>query len=210
MRWRFGEFALDRERRELTRGETPVPLQPKQFDLLALLLDRWPAAVAKEEIYRRLWPDVVVEEANLHNLVADLRRLLDDAEHQRIRTVHRFGYAVDGEVEIETDGRRESAFELRIGAKAFPLHEGANVIGRDDDADIPLDAPGISRRHARIVVGPDGAVVEDLGSKNGTFVGTARVTAPTPVREGDPVVFARVAATFCKRRSKRTTITEND
>jgi pSer/pThr/pTyr-binding forkhead associated (FHA) protein len=43
----------------------------------------------------------------------------------------------------------------------------------------------VSRRRARSVIDEKGAVVEDLGSKNGTFVNDQRVTAPTPVVEGD-------------------------
>ena len=58
------------------------------------------------------------------------------------------------------------------------MHPGENIIGRDASATLALDFPSVSRRHARIVVGADGATVEDLGSKNGTSlnkepVGTA-------------------------------------
>ncbi|HUP64747.1 MAG TPA: FHA domain-containing protein [Thermoanaerobaculia bacterium] len=199
---RFGAFSLDRESRQLTRGGKRVPLQPKHFDLLTLLLDHHPAAVSKDEIYRVLWPDVVVEEANVHNLVSELRRLLKDPEHSWIRTVHRFGYAFAGIPDAV------SAWELRVGERRFPLHHGENILGRDEQADISIDAPGVSRRHARIVVEPETVTIEDLGSKNGTFVGKARVDERVTVGDGDRILIAHVAATLAKIRSRAATITE--
>jgi DNA-binding winged helix-turn-helix (wHTH) protein len=208
VRYRFGEWLLDRESRVLCRADTPVSVQPKHFELLTLLIERRPAVVTKNEIFRRLWPDVVVEEANVHNLVSDLRKILDDGDHQWLRTVHRFGYSFAGEAAEEAGEGKASAFELRIGARSYPLLEGENLIGRDEKATVLIDAPGISRLHARITIAGQIATVEDLGSKNGTFVGTRRINAPTAVREGDPLVFARLAAIFCRRRSRSTTITE--
>ncbi|HVR44771.1 MAG TPA: FHA domain-containing protein [Thermoanaerobaculia bacterium] len=208
MRYRFGEFVLDRGSRSLHRRQERIAIQPKHFELLSLLIERRPAAVPKAELFRRLWPDVVVEEANLHNLVSDLRKLLENESYGWIRTIHRYGYAFVGEAAEELSEGRASPFELRIGARSFPLRLGENVIGRDDAADVLLDAPGISRRHARVVVDSSGASLEDLGSKNGTFLGTRKVVALTPLREGDPIVIARIAAVFCRRRSRRTTMTE--
>ena len=52
----------------------------------------------------------------------------------------------------------------------MPLAEGENIIGRGVDASVWIDAPGISRHHARIVVREGTATLEDLGSKNGTYV----------------------------------------
>ena len=208
MRYRFGDWLLDRESRTLRRSGAPVAIQPKHFELLTLLIERRPSAVAKNEIFRRLWPDVVVEEANVHNLISDLRKILEDGDHQWLRTVHRFGYSFHGEAVEDAGEGKASAFELRIGARSFPLLEGENLIGRDEKATVLIDAPGISRLHARLTIAGQSATIEDLGSKNGTFVGTRRITGTTAIREGDPVVFARLAATFCRRRSRSTTITE--
>jgi two-component system cell cycle response regulator len=70
---------------------------------------------------------------------------------------------------------------------AYRLAAAETVIGRDEGADFRLPHPSVSRRHARLAVDEDGVWIEDLGSRNGTFVGLQRVTARTPIREGDHV-----------------------
>ena len=193
---------LDVERRGLARGAEPVKIEPKHFELLHLLVLAAPAAVSKQQIYDALWPDVVVEEANVHNLVSELRRLLGDSGRELIRTVHRFGYAFSGTLDTS------SMWELLVGEQRFRLYLGINVIGRDGAADVVLDYPGISRRHAAIRVGPTDAIVEDLGSKNGTFVGTTRISGQTSVVQGDSLLFSHVAALLCVIRSDESTRTE--
>ena len=95
MRWTFGDFTLDLEARELLRAGAPVSLSPKAFQLLGILVESCPRALAKSELQDRLWPGTFVVEKNLTNLVGEIREALsDDAAHPRyIRTVHRFGYA---------------------------------------------------------------------------------------------------------------------
>nr|MCU0232372.1 winged helix-turn-helix domain-containing protein [Acidobacteriota bacterium] len=66
---RFGPFTFEPGRRELRRGEQPVPLPPKAFDLLAFLLERRPEAVSKAEIRDRVWPETAVSDASLPRLV---------------------------------------------------------------------------------------------------------------------------------------------
>lgn len=62
--------------------------------------------------------------------------------------------------------------------RELSLSPGAYQLGRGDDADIPVAHGSLSRSHARISVTNDAVTVEDLGSKNGTFVNGRRVTAP--------------------------------
>ena len=78
----------------------------------------------------------------------------------------------------------------------MPLTEGENIIGRETDASVWIDAKGVSRHHARIVVRRGEATVEDLGSKNGTYVGADRVTAPRLLADGDQVRLGPVVITF--------------
>ncbi len=70
------------------------------------------------------------------------------------------------------------------------LTDGDQVVGRSADADLNIDHPNVSRRHARLAVGDEGIVVEDLGSRNGTRVNGRRITAPTSLAPGDVVAFA--------------------
>src|SRR5262245_63987867 len=95
MRVRFGPFVLDPDTRELLRGDAPVALSPKAFDLLTILVAGRPKALSKSQLQERLWPATFVVEKNLANLVSEIRDAIgDDPSNPRfIRTVHRFGYA---------------------------------------------------------------------------------------------------------------------
>ena len=75
---RFGAFALDSDRRQVTRGDIEIHLTPKAFDLLALLVDEAPRVVRKSELHERLWPGTLVSDAALVALVKELRRALED------------------------------------------------------------------------------------------------------------------------------------
>jgi DNA-binding winged helix-turn-helix (wHTH) protein len=195
---RFGEFSFDPGRRELRRGQQALPLPPKAFELLALLLERRPAAVSKVEIRERVWPDTVVSDASLPRLVNAIRAALgDDADRPRfVRTVQGFGYAFCGQVEGEPRPLRPTAARLVWGGRRLPLHEGQNVIGRDPEADACVDAATVSRHHARVAVGPEGASIEDLGSKNGTAVGAKEVVGPHPLVHGDEIRLGEVWVTY--------------
>jgi DNA-binding winged helix-turn-helix (wHTH) protein len=92
MRVRFGTFVLDPEARELLRGDVPVALSPKAFELLIILVAGRPKAISKSDLQERLWPATFVVEKNLANLVSEIRDAGDDPSNPRfIRTVRRFG-----------------------------------------------------------------------------------------------------------------------
>ena len=86
------------------------------------------------------------------------------------------------------------------------LYTGDNVIGRTGDV-IAIDLPGISRRHARISVA-DRVMVEDLGSKNGTWLHDRRVTTPVALVDGDQVRFGSTLFTFHLARDVDSTETQ--
>ena len=189
----FGAFTFHADRRQLLRDGIEVRLAPKAFDLLRLLLERAPAVVPKEEIHARLWPDTFVSEATLLGLVKEVRRALND-EHQGtlVRTAHRVGYAFAGSMQGEAQAPTASAFTYWVvdGTRRVPLREGINVIGRDADATVWLDVPGVSRRHAHIVLEGGSAWLEDLGSKNGTLVGGRPVVGRVPLRHANHIRLA--------------------
>jgi pSer/pThr/pTyr-binding forkhead associated (FHA) protein len=73
--------------------------------------------------------------------------------------------------------------------RQLPL-ERSVTIGRDPDADLVLDDGEVSRHHARITLNPDGsAVVEDLGSTNGTFVNRNELVGPAHLDPGDELLI---------------------
>lgn len=94
VRYRFGEFTLSSRRRVLLRNGSPVPLIPKYFDLLLLLLERREDALDRRELFDAIWSDVVVSDGALTQAIRTLRRVLnDDPRAPRfIRTVSRRGY----------------------------------------------------------------------------------------------------------------------
>jgi DNA-binding winged helix-turn-helix (wHTH) protein len=204
MRVAFGPFTLDSGTRQLLRGSQPLHLSPKAFDLLHLLLERRPEVVTKAEVQARVWPGTFVEEANLSVLVADIRRALeDDAKAAMfIRTVHGRGYAFCGtaqNISVEKsvqEGSSSAPCWLTWREHTRPLAAGENVIGRDPGCEVWIDARGVSRRHARVLLDGDAATIEDLGSTNGTFVGRKRLTSARELSDGDVIAVGPEKLTF--------------
>lgn len=93
-RFSFGPFTLDSAKRLLTRDGKTVVLTPKAFDTLLVLVEERATAVSKDTLLSRVWPDVIVEESNLAQIVFTLRKALsDDPTHPEfIATVPRHGY----------------------------------------------------------------------------------------------------------------------
>jgi DNA-binding winged helix-turn-helix (wHTH) protein len=214
MRLRFSEFVFESDSRRLTRGGEPVHLEPKAFELLELLLERRPAAVAKAAVRDRLWPRTFVSESSLTTLVAQLRKALGKDE-RLLRTVHGFGYAFDGEATpLDAPPPSPAALGRAVGPclvwqdQVFVLGEGENVLGRDPAVQVLVDVPGVSRRHARVVVTGGEAVVEDLGSKNGTYVGDRRVESPIPLRDRDRLRLGHTVLVYRCARLPGSTETE--
>jgi DNA-binding winged helix-turn-helix (wHTH) protein len=209
---RFGDFTLDPGSRQIVCRGVPVHLSRKAFDALCVLVERRPGAVTKEELHARLWPDTFVVDANLSVVVAEIRRALADDPHapRFIRTVHRFGYAFCADAqELAAAGVRRTASSpwLVWNDRILPLAEGENVVGRDPGCGVWLDERGVSRRHACIRVAGTTATIEDLGSKNGTFLGEAPVAGPRRLADGDRLRLGPVAADFRQGPSSRATET---
>jgi DNA-binding winged helix-turn-helix (wHTH) protein len=196
VRLQFGEFIVDGEARQLLRKGVPVHLSPKAFDLLVTLIRERPTALRKEDLHARLWPKTFVSDASLAMLVAEVRAALGETARQpkSVRTVHRHGYAFQADArELATSG---AGFWLVTDSRQIPLAHGDNIVGRDPKMRVWLDSPSVSRQHACIRIDGDRATLEDLGSKNGTRAGDARVTAVTPLADGDELRFGSVNASF--------------
>lgn len=199
MRVRFGEVLFDGEARSVCRNGDPVHLTPKAFELLRLLIEARPRAVPKDELREQLWPDVVVDEANLKNLVAEIRGALG-GDGDAIRTIHRYGYAFTA---------AENAIEARlVGAdRTWPLHHGENRIGRGDGCAAVVSMTGVSRHHATIRIGAAGVTLEDAGSKNGTWRNGERVSESVELHDGDRIHLGAATLTFRCTPAEETTAT---
>ena len=217
MRVRFSPYVLDLESRQLLRGDDVVHLSPKAFDLLSILVSDRPRAFAKSDLLDRLWPGTFVVEKNLANLVSEIRDAIGDdpANPRFIRTVQRFGYAFRETVPRSKAGRSASrgdelSFRLKWMDGRVTLEEGEHLIGRDPDAEVFLNAAGVSRRHARIGISAGRATIEDLGSKNGTFVGDRRVEGARSLGDGDIIGIGSVKLTLRIFQTPSSTKTEQE
>jgi DNA-binding winged helix-turn-helix (wHTH) protein len=200
MRKRFRDCLFDSETREVSRAGRTVHLSPKAYGLLELLLRKAPKAVSKDEIQAEVWGQVFLSESSLTNVVAELRAALGDRARKAalLRTVHGFGYAFSAEVADEEDAGASgpSQFRLLRGNRTFLLLEGENVVGRDPDARVRIDHRSVSRRHARINVRGESVTIEDLQSRNGTFVGGLRIDSPVELQDGAIIGLGPVTLTF--------------
>jgi DNA-binding winged helix-turn-helix (wHTH) protein len=202
VRVRFADFTLDSATRQLLhRGPDEIRLSPKAFDLLAALIEARPNVLDKADLHRRIWPDTHVVDANLNVLIAEIRRALADSrgDAKFIRTVHAIGYAFCGEaVELAERSAPRNAQPVRFwllwNDRVIVLEDGDNIIGRDPQCTVWLDASGVSRRHARIttVPGNDAILLEDLGSKNGTLVENSPITGQVRLTDGSVIQIGSV------------------
>jgi DNA-binding winged helix-turn-helix (wHTH) protein len=209
----FAGFRFDRAGRQLLQRGVPVHLSPKAFDVLRVLLERSPDAVSKDDLLALVWPDTFVVEASLTMVIAEIRRVLDDRPRSPrfIRTVHRYGYAFSGDVrEVPSTAFREEPPPAWLvwNGQTLALRSGENLVGRDPRSQVWLDVAGVSRRHARITLRAGSAVIEDLGSKNGTIVGARPVTAPTILSDGDAIECGPVALQFRRWTERSAVATE--
>ena len=199
MRVCFRDCVLDTGVRVLTRNGEPVALSPKAFRLLEVLAGERPNAVSHGDLRAKLWPGTVMGGTTLARLVSETRAAIGDRDDDdpAIRTVHRFGYAFAAAVTDDAASATLSHCAIRWGSQLVPLALGDNVIGRAQDVLITIPSSKVSRRHARIVVSDDRVVLEDLASRNGTYLGDRRIDAAIELKNGDRIGIGSVQLIFC-------------
>jgi DNA-binding winged helix-turn-helix (wHTH) protein len=199
---RFGVFIVDTDTRELLRRGEPMPLSPKSFQLLQVLLEERPRVLSKQELIERVWPDVAVEEENVKARIREIRTLLadDDSPAEWIRTAHGFGYGFKGEAADDSDADQRppgNLWWLLHGTKSIVIQRGESYVGRDPRCEVFIDDDTVSRKHARVVVSDTGLMLKDLDSTNGTFIGDVPLSGRTAeIKDNDSVRFGSVTLTF--------------
>ena len=134
----FGPFRLSVRRRTLSRRGAPVALTGRAFDLLTALIDSSAAVVTKDELMRRVWGAVVVEENNLHVQIAAIRRALGAGERY-IVTIHGRGYRFVGDLRPAPDEARMAGLSrswdpaagrerMRLGAPPEQIEFGDLIV----------------------------------------------------------------------------------
>jgi len=104
-------------------------------------------------------------------------------------------------------GRPTTLCWLIVDGRRVPLQPGENILGRDVHDGISIDSSSVSRRHARISVTPANATIDDLGSKNGTYVRGERIATQVPLHDGDEVRVGSVMLQFRQPPGRRSTLT---
>lgn len=216
VRLRFGVWVFDGESRELRGPAGAVHLSPKAFDLLGVLLESRPRALSKAELHDRLWASTFVSDSSLASLVKEIRRAIGDPVRRPafLRTVHGFGYAFCGEALEATPraglARNGVSSFLIWGPRELLLADGENLLGRALDASARVESATVSRWHARIVLAAAGATIEDLGSKNGTYLNGRRLSGPATVVDGDTISLGSVHLLFRVVSATDATLTSAD
>ena len=202
MQIRFGVFIVDTDTRQILRRGEPVQLSPKSFQLLQILLEERPRVVSKQELMKRLWPDVTVEEENVKARIREIRAVLAGNEEttQWIRTAHGYGYAFSGATADDGHARHWPAgrsWWILHGARRIVVECGESYVGRDPRCEVWIDDESVSRRHALVVVSDSGLLLQDLDSKNGTYVEDAPLSGgPVEIIDGNNVRFGSVTLVF--------------
>jgi Tol biopolymer transport system component/DNA-binding winged helix-turn-helix (wHTH) protein len=126
----FGDFELDPATFRLLKSGTPVAVEPKALDLLALLVDRAPRVVEKTEIFSEIWKDVSVSDNALTRLIAQLRRALEDDPRtpRYIETVATRGYRFVADVRTPPEATENSTSPAARPSRGAVVGAGIAVL----------------------------------------------------------------------------------
>lgn len=126
--YRFAGFTLDGERGQLSCDGRNIPLRPKAYDFLLLLLHGGGRLFSKDELLDTLWPRTIVSEDSLFQLIRSVRSALGDAGAQAVVNVPRRGYRFGLPIEAEMPEPVSPAPPVRY-AKSGDIHIACQVIG---------------------------------------------------------------------------------
>jgi DNA-binding winged helix-turn-helix (wHTH) protein len=210
----FGAFELDVAAFSLRRAGERLKLEKIPMEVLILLVSRRGTLVGRTEITESLWdPCVFVEhDSAINTAIRKIRQALDDdADMPRfVETVVGKGYRFIASVTRRSPSSSPRGVGLAShsvfrGKQEFILEDGDNLLGRDPGAQVCVDHPSVSRQHAKIVLRSGRATLEDLQSRNGTFVNGRRLDAPTQLGHAAVIGLGPITLTFVSRSASRST-----
>jgi TolB-like protein/DNA-binding winged helix-turn-helix (wHTH) protein/Flp pilus assembly protein TadD len=148
----FGPFRLDTFSHTLQRSDRTIPLPPKAFELLVLLVKRNGELLTKQELLNALWPDTFVEENNLTQYVSMLRKLLGEGareDQKYIETVPRLGYRFVANVRtLAADGLDEVDLSKHTTTRIVVHEEELEETDEASDEANPAGLATINLEHA--------------------------------------------------------------
>lgn len=201
--FRLGDWTIEPELGRISRGGEVVQLRPRAMDVLVCLAELEGRLASKQHLIDSVWRTEFVSANALTHVIAELRTHLGDnpEEPSYIETIPRRGYRVIAPVAFPEAGRPGPRLEVTqfklVGEDGeYALTEGEHLIGRAPDAEVRIDSSEVSRRHALIVIDGGTATIDDLGSKNGTFLRGRRVCEPTRLVDADEIRIGLDLAQF--------------
>jgi TolB-like protein len=136
----FDRYALDLTRGSLRLADRDLALRPKAFMALRYLVENAGRLVAKDELQRAVWRDVIVTDDSLVQCVRQLRQTLDDHEHRLIKTVSRRGYLLDAQV-FDHDPKQEMSDQSRAASGQVgrrPVFDELHLASRESNSSIAV------------------------------------------------------------------------
>ena len=182
-------IVVDAGARLVRRDGSDIQLAPKAFELLLILVGNQPNAVTHEQLHAALWPGVHVSETSLAALVTQLRKALGDTsgDGRVIRTLHRVGYAFIGDAVVAGQrlGERDAGLPIDLARRVDSDVPRRRIGDRPRSRLRGSDRCGLGVAPARPAAVTGGeASLEDLGSKNGTWVDGERIHGAVPLTDG--------------------------
>jgi DNA-binding winged helix-turn-helix (wHTH) protein/tetratricopeptide (TPR) repeat protein len=171
----FGPYSLDAGERRLMAGDEQIPLTPKAFDLLLMLVENNGRVLEKNEIMGHLWPDSVVEEANLAQHIFTLRRELDKkkAGIKFIETVPKRGYRFIAEVKHSHQDKSSQATHAKPAAPSIAV--------------LPFDSLLVENNTDQLGLGMADTLITKLGQNKGVIVRSTTTVRRYSTIFADPV-----------------------
>jgi DNA-binding winged helix-turn-helix (wHTH) protein/tetratricopeptide (TPR) repeat protein len=187
--YEFGPFQMDPSKRLLTSHDEPLPLTPKAFDILLVLVERAGEVLEKEELLKLVWPDTVVEEGNLTFNIHALRKALGErpSEHKYILTIPGRGYC------FVADTRKVPAATIDdSGSAAVPPRLKNPPL--TSLAVLPFKSPGHGPEDEYLGLGIADALITRLSGLRQVVVRPTISVRKYAVMDGSPDVIGRELA----------------
>ena len=184
--YQFGLYRLDARRRVLTRGESPVPLPQKVFDILLILVQNSGREMSKEELMERIWPNIFVGENNIAQSIFLLRKALGEEkrEHQYIVTAPGRGYRFVARVEELRDCGPGDQEPLRVKGASADLRAASLAV-------LPFKPLAAGEKDALLGVGLADAIIMRLSALSELSVRPTTSVLTYDDHESDPRAAGR-------------------
>ncbi len=215
--FRIDQWLVEPMANRVSLGTTSVQLEQRVMAVLVCLARNAGDVVTRRHLVDSVWDEGFVADNTITHAVAELRKAFGDSHRDPtfIETIHRRGYRLIAPVHFdEMSSFMNSATHFSYLAVArgieFPLFDGANLIGRGPDTTIMIPSMKVSRHHAKITVEHDAASLEDLGSKNGTYLNGTKIQEPVELDGGDLIGVGCVTETVLVVDSLGRRTTESD